>query len=140
MAFKVKFWGVRGSIACPSSKYAIFGGNTSCIEVSCGGQRVILDCGTGIRNLGHWMLKKGVRQADILMSHTHWDHINGFPFFSPAYQPDHEFRIKAGHLFDIKENVKIGKGTYIEKAKQQPDKVKKVLDKIDLLSSLSSST
>ncbi|MFP6726076.1 MAG: MBL fold metallo-hydrolase, partial [Alphaproteobacteria bacterium] len=53
MAFKVKFWGVRGSIACPSSKYAIFGGNTSCIEVSCGGQRVILDCGTGIRNLGH---------------------------------------------------------------------------------------
>ena len=105
MGFKVKFWGVRGSIACPSSKYAIFGGNTSCIEVSCGGQRVILDCGTGIRNLGHWMMKKGVRQADILMSHTHWDHINGFPFFSPAYQPDHEFRIMAGHLFDIKENL-----------------------------------
>jgi len=51
------------------------------------------------------MMKKGVRQADILMSHTHWDHINGFPFFSPAYQQDHEFRIKAGHLFDIESNL-----------------------------------
>ena len=105
MGFKLKFWGVRGSIACPSTKFAMFGGNTSCIEVSCGGQRVILDCGTGIRNLGHWMMKKGVRQADILMSHTHWDHINGFPFFSPAYQQDHEFRIKAGHLFNIEANL-----------------------------------
>ena len=84
MGFKVKFWGVRGSIACPSSKYVMFGGNTSCIEVACGGQRIIFDCGTGLRNFGHWMMKKGVRRADILMSHSHWDHINGFPFFAPA--------------------------------------------------------
>jgi phosphoribosyl 1,2-cyclic phosphodiesterase len=105
MGFKVKFWGVRGSIACPSSKYVMFGGNTSCIEVSCGGQRVVFDCGTGIRNFGHWMMKKGVRRADILMSHSHWDHINGFPFFSPAFQADCEFRIMAGHLFEMKENL-----------------------------------
>ena len=100
MAFKVKFWGVRGSIACPSPRHMSFGGNTSCLEVSMGGDRLILDAGTGIRNLGHWLLKKDVRQAYILLSHTHWDHINGFPFFSPAFRPDRAFTIMAGHLTD----------------------------------------
>jgi phosphoribosyl 1,2-cyclic phosphodiesterase len=75
-----------------------FGGNTSCLEVSMGGDRLILDAGTGIRNLGHWFLKKDVREAYILLSHTHWDHINGFPFFSPAFRPDRTFHIVAGHL------------------------------------------
>jgi phosphoribosyl 1,2-cyclic phosphodiesterase len=98
MSFKIKFWGVRGSIACPSAKYVIYGGNTSCIEVSCGGKRLILDCGTGIRNLGHFLNKKGADKIDILMSHTHWDHINGFPFFSPAFREDFSFTIHAGHL------------------------------------------
>jgi len=98
MSFKVKFWGVRGSIACPSSKYVLYGGNTSCVEVACDGQRVIFDCGTGMRNLGHWFLKKDTGRADILLSHTHWDHINGFPFFSPAFRQGYEFRIMAGHL------------------------------------------
>jgi len=100
MSFKLKFWGVRGSIACPGASYVAFGGNTSCIEVSCGGQRIILDAGTGIRNLGHWLLKKNVHQATLLLSHTHWDHINGFPFFSPAFRPNRHFRIMAGHLND----------------------------------------
>ena len=98
MAFKVKFWGVRGTIACPGPKHAIFGGNTSCIEVSMGGEKVIFDVGTGVRSLGNWMLKKGARQATILMSHTHWDHINGFPFFKPAFDPGCKFTIMAGHL------------------------------------------
>ena len=100
MAFKVKFWVVRGSIACPSPRHMSFGGNTSCLEVSMGGDRLILDAGTGIRNLGHWLLKKEVKQAYILLSHTHWDHINGFPFFSPAFRPDRSFTIMAGHLTD----------------------------------------
>jgi len=100
MSFKVKFWGVRGSIACPSAKYVAIGGNTSCVEVSFGGERVIFDCGTGIRNLGHYLIKKNARQAHILLSHTHWDHINGFPFFSPAFRDGYEFTIMAGHLFD----------------------------------------
>ena len=100
MSFKVKFWGVRGSIACPSPSRIAFGGNTSCIEVSLGGHRIILDAGTGIRNLGHWMLKKNVKNARVLMSHTHWDHINGFPFFTPAFMKDHHFTIMAGHLID----------------------------------------
>ena len=100
MSFKVKFWGVRGSIACPSPRHMAFGGNTSCIEVAMGGQRIILDAGTGVRNLGHWLMKKRVSDAVLLLSHTHWDHINGFPFFSPAFRPDHTFRIMAGHLGD----------------------------------------
>ena len=77
----LKFWGVRGSIACPSANHIAFGGNTSCIEIAAGGERIICDAGTGIRNLGHWFLRKDVHKAIILMSHTHWDHINGFPFF-----------------------------------------------------------
>jgi len=98
MAFKVKFWGVRGTIACPGPKHAIFGGNTSCIEVSMGGEKVIFDAGTGIRSLGNWMLKKNAHEATILMSHTHWDHISGFPFFKPAFDPTCQFTIMAGHL------------------------------------------
>jgi phosphoribosyl 1,2-cyclic phosphodiesterase len=98
MSFKVKFWGVRGSIACPSPHHIAFGGNTSCVEVSCGGAKIILDCGTGVRNLGHWLLRKQVRYATMMLSHTHWDHINGFPFFTPAFHPDCEFAIMAGHL------------------------------------------
>lgn len=98
MAFKVKFWGVRGSIACPSPRHIGFGGNTSCVEVSAGGERIIFDAGTGIRNLGHWMLKKEATTAHLMLSHTHWDHINGFPFFTPAFMPGQEFTVMAGHV------------------------------------------
>jgi len=100
MAFKIKFWGVRGSIACPSSRYVMFGGNTSCIEVSCGGQSIIWDAGTGVRMLGHWLAKKHQDHVHFLMSHTHWDHINGFPFFSPAFHANRTFTVMAGHLYD----------------------------------------
>lgn len=98
MSFKVKFWGVRGSIACPGPHHLAFGGNTSCVEVALGGERVIFDAGTGIRNLGRWFQRKNATSATILMSHTHWDHINGFPFFTPAFMPDYSFKLMAGHL------------------------------------------
>ena len=101
MAFKIKFWGVRGSIACPTPRHIAFGGNTSCIEVAMGGQRVILDAGTGLRELGHWFLKKNVKKFTMLLTHTHWDHINGFPFFSPAFRKDRQFNIMAGHLNEL---------------------------------------
>jgi len=100
MGFKVKFWGVRGSIACPTANHLAFGGNTSCIEVSVGGTKIILDAGTGIRSLGSWFMRKDVKHATILMSHTHWDHINGFPFFVPAFNAGYSFHIMAGHLSD----------------------------------------
>ena len=101
MSFKIKFWGVRGSIPCPSPEHISIGGNTSCIEVSCGGTRIILDSGTGIRNLGHWLIRKNVHQATMLLSHVHWDHICGFPFFSPAFHKDFSLSIMASHLSEF---------------------------------------
>jgi phosphoribosyl 1,2-cyclic phosphodiesterase len=98
MSLQIRFWGVRGSIAVPAPNYMIYGGNTSCVEVRAGGKLIILDAGTGIRGLGAALLKEGISQGTILFSHTHWDHINGFPFFGPAYSGDHSFKIYAGHL------------------------------------------
>lgn len=98
MTFLVKFWGVRGSIACASPDHMKYGGNTSCIEVIIDGKRLILDAGTGIRQLGNEMQKSGMHDFHILLTHTHWDHINGFPFFSPAYNKDMTIEIMAGHL------------------------------------------
>lgn len=98
MSLSVKFWGVRGSIACPSPRHVGFGGNTSCLEVVAGDTHIILDAGTGIRALGQEILRSGIRFSRLLLTHTHWDHINGFPFFSPAFQKDRSFTIMAGHL------------------------------------------
>ena len=99
-ALTVRFWGVRGSIACPSPTHMGFGGNTSCVEVRAGERILILDAGTGVRSLGQHLRREGTREADFLFSHTHWDHVTGFPFFSPAFEPDHAFRVFAGHLSD----------------------------------------
>jgi len=98
MALSVKFWGVRGSIACPSANHIKYGGNTSCIEVKAGDHRLVLDAGTGIRGLGKTYLADDVSHIHILLTHTHWDHINGFPFFVPAYDPRRSVHIMAGHL------------------------------------------
>lgn len=100
MSFEVKFWGVRGSIACPSPRHIGYGGNTSCVQVRVGGEHIILDAGTGIRPLGVWMREQHVDHATILLSHTHWDHINGFPFFEPAYRKDVQISVMAGHVHD----------------------------------------
>lgn len=101
MSFSVKFWGVRGSIACPSPEHVEYGGNTSCIEVKVGQERIILDAGTGIRNLGQELLKAGHKNCYLLLTHTHWDHINGFPFFTPAYVPGNSCHVMAGHLTEV---------------------------------------
>ena len=98
MTIKVKFWGVRGSIACPSPDHIVYGGNTSCVEMRVGDQVLIFDAGTGIRNLGRDLVRRGISSAAIFLTHTHWDHINGFPFFVPAYDPGNSFEIFAGHL------------------------------------------
>ncbi len=98
MGFVVRFWGVRGSIACPSLQHMVYGGNTACVEVAAGDGRIILDAGTGIRGLGARLLQEDARRAQLLLSHTHWDHISGFPFFSPAFVGGRAFRVMAGHL------------------------------------------
>jgi len=91
---KVKFWGVRGSIPVPGPKTLKYGGNTSCVELNCDEKTIILDSGTGIRALGldieERNLVKENRKKDlyIFISHVHWDHIQGFPFFRPTFDPE----------------------------------------------------
>jgi phosphoribosyl 1,2-cyclic phosphodiesterase len=89
-----KFWGVRGSIPTPGPQTVRFGGNTSCIELRAAGQHIILDAGSGIRPLGLALAREN-RDLDLtlLLTHTHWDHIQGFPFFVPAYQARHHIRV-----------------------------------------------
>ena len=96
--FSLRFWGVRGSIACPGADYARYGGNTSCLEVRCGSRLLIFDAGTGMRLLGRELDKSGRVEAEIFFTHTHFDHITGLPFFSPAFKPENRFRFWAGHL------------------------------------------
>ncbi len=86
---EIRFFGVRGSIASSSPSTARIGGNTSCLEVRHGHSRIILDAGTGIRALGDAAMKAPEPfEATLLFSHLHWDHVQGFPFFAPAYKPD----------------------------------------------------
>ena len=95
---RVRFWGTRGSIAKPGSSTARYGGNTSCIEVrSVRGTLVVLDCGTGGHALGEDVMSTGAKdlRGHILISHTHWDHIQGIPFFAPLFVPGNEWDISA---------------------------------------------
>ncbi len=92
---KVRFWGTRGSIATPGPATVRYGGNTSCVEVrSDSGEVILLDCGTGAHALGQ-ALKEQARTCSghILISHTHWDHIQGLPFFAPLFAPGNEWHI-----------------------------------------------
>ncbi|MGH8764140.1 MAG: MBL fold metallo-hydrolase [Burkholderiales bacterium] len=96
--FQVRFWGVRGSIAAPGAATVRYGGNTSCIEVRCGGRLLVLDAGTGLRALGARLLDEAPLDADLFLTHTHFDHVCGLPFFKPFFQPQNSFRLWAGHL------------------------------------------
>jgi phosphoribosyl 1,2-cyclic phosphodiesterase len=84
---KITFWGTRGSIASPGPDTVVYGGNTTCVEVTlASGRTVVIDAGTGMRLLGDAVLKrKGPVDIHLLMTHVHWDHLMGFPFFSPLY-------------------------------------------------------
>ena len=87
---QVTFWGTRGSIATPGAGTTTYGGNTSCVELRCGTDIFIFDAGTGVRPLGLKLMKEFVDRpltVHLFISHTHWDHIQGYPFFRPAYLP-----------------------------------------------------
>lgn len=100
MTFFVKFWGTRGSIPTPGSKTKRYGGNTSCVTIRTDDALLICDAGTGIRELGEHINSQGDEpvHGHIFFSHTHWDHIQGFPFFSPAYRSENTFHIWASPL------------------------------------------
>ena len=95
---KIRFWGVRGSIPAPGPDTIRYGGNTACVSIHTdAGGLVIIDMGTGLMHLGNTLMGgpfgKGHGRATILLSHTHWDHIQGFPFFAPAYNARTRLRV-----------------------------------------------
>jgi phosphoribosyl 1,2-cyclic phosphodiesterase len=93
---RIKFWGVRGSIPTPGPTTVRYGGNTSCVEIRADGEIIVLDAGSGIRLLGqslqHEFGSEPIKLA-LLISHTHWDHIQGLPFFLPAYSSKNQIRV-----------------------------------------------
>ncbi|MGC6510935.1 MAG: MBL fold metallo-hydrolase [Myxococcota bacterium] len=105
--FYVRFWGVRGSIPTPGHATQRYGGNTACIEVRIGDTLFILDGGSGLRPLGADLLRRNIDTIDahMLFSHSHWDHIQGFPFFVPAYNPKTKIQVYGiegdSHIFDL---------------------------------------
>jgi phosphoribosyl 1,2-cyclic phosphodiesterase len=96
--FSVRFWGVRGSIACAGPEVQRYGGNTSCLEVMCGDRQFIFDAGTGLRYLGETFTPGQTLDVDLFLTHTHLDHVMGLPFFQPLYSPSVRCRIWSGHL------------------------------------------
>jgi len=94
----VRFWGVRGSIPSPGANTVIYGGNTSCLEIRADERLLIIDIGSGAHPLGEWLVendlkKYGKIKADIFITHTHWDHVMGFPMFTPIYLSGTELNI-----------------------------------------------
>lgn len=98
---QVRFWGTRGSLAKPGARTVRYGGNTSCVEVrSASGARLVFDCGTGGHELGQSIMREGKpSRGHMLISHTHWDHIQGIPFFAPFFVPGHRWDIYAPQGF-----------------------------------------
>jgi phosphoribosyl 1,2-cyclic phosphodiesterase len=103
---KVSFYGVRGSIATAGDETRRYGGNTSCVGITLGGpsggRQLIFDAGTGIRKLGNELMKSGPVDAHLFFSHLHWDHIQGFPFFAPAFVPGNRL-----HVYGVRSPVDV---------------------------------
>jgi len=93
--FVLHFWGVRGTLPMPGEATLTYGGNTSCVEVRCGEHVLVLDAGSGLKAMGD---RHAAQTMDILLSHTHIDHVLGLPFFTPAYDAKHHIRLWAGNL------------------------------------------
>ncbi len=96
---RFSLWGTRGSTPTPGARFLRHGGNTSCLSVTFGEEKFIFDAGSGIRDLGLALMTQTSRKLHLFITHTHWDHIQGFPFFAPAYQPGFEIEIYGAEGF-----------------------------------------
>ncbi len=96
---RFSLWGTRGSTPTPGGRFLRHGGNTSCLSVTHGEEKFIFDAGSGIRDLGLALMTQTARKLHLFITHTHWDHIQGFPFFAPAYQPGFEIEIYGAESF-----------------------------------------
>lgn len=100
-AFRVKFWGTRGSIPVSGPEFIRYGGNTSCIELYCGDHRLIFDAGSGARQAGKALAAEGMKHVDLFFTHSHYDHIIGLPYFDPIFNPNVDITLWSGHLAGI---------------------------------------
>ncbi|PDT83834.1 MBL fold metallo-hydrolase [Sinorhizobium sp. BJ1] len=96
--FRVKFWGVRGSLPVSGEQFQRYGGNTPCIEVRCGAEVLIFDAGSGLREAGLSLMSESVSEFDVFFTHSHYDHIIGLPYFKPIYRCSSAVRFWSGHL------------------------------------------
>ena len=128
---KATFWGVRGSIPTPGQETVSWGGNSSCVEIQHGDRpSLVLDCGTGARNLGHKLVAQQHRELDLLLTHYHMDHVFGFPFFMPIYTPGYDVRVTAPALSEEDARNKLGQflnGVY------HPVRIREVMDNVSFL-------
>lgn len=95
-----KFWGTRGSIPVSGPQFVRHGGNTTCLELNYGDERIIFDAGSGIRDLGMALMAGKARKIHLFITHTHWDHIQGFPFFVPAFVPGFDITVYGSKNLD----------------------------------------
>lgn len=108
---RIKFWGTRGSIPTPGKYFIKYGGNTPCVEIRCGETILIFDAGSGMRELGASLIHEfagSPKEFHIFISHTHWDHIQGFPFFSMAYLPGNTINFYGGNSVSTLEKLIYG--------------------------------
>jgi len=96
--FEVRFWGTRGTLPVFGDDFAKTGGHTNCIELTCGKETIILDAGTGLRKLGRKLGQENKKQTSILLTHAHYDHVEGIPFFEQFFNPEAEIDIYSGPL------------------------------------------
>ena len=108
--FCIKFWGTRGTRMVARDGYSSFGRNTICVEVRCGDRTIVLDAGSGLAGLGADLLQRNVKSIDLFLTHSHYDHVEGIPFFQPFYEADFQTTFWSGRLKGIKDTREIVDG------------------------------
>ena len=96
--FRIRIWGARGSIPVSGHEFSVYGGNTNCVEMRCGKHTLIFDAGSGLLPAGYALKSEGVTKFDLFLSHFHYDHIQGLPFFPPLFDSNSSVTLWSGHL------------------------------------------